>query len=79
MPDVEPTFNKIRINHYSCQSYNYYHGFKRTSGMADAGHAIPRPDDWWDSRNKNDILDLSIQRFRDEVVKTIASLEAALQ
>lgn len=78
LPDVEPTFNKIRINHYSSQSYNYYHGFKRTSGMADAGHSIVRPDDWWESRNKNDILDLTIQRFRDDVVRVMAELEAAL-
>ena len=79
MPEVEPTFNKIRINHYSCQSYHYYHGFKRTSGMADAGHNMPRPDDWWDSRNKNDILDTTIHRFRADVVELKAELDALLK
>ena len=79
MPDVEPTFNKIRINHYSCQSFDYYHGFKRNSGMADAGHAIPRPDDWWDSRNKNDILDLTVHRFRDAVIAKMTEFEAILK
>ena len=78
LPDVEPTFNKIKINHYSCQSYNYYHGFKRTSGMADAGHSIPRPDDWWESRDRNDIEDLTIHRFRGEVVRIMAELNAVL-
>jgi hypothetical protein len=66
-----PSYEKFRINHYCCQSYEFFTKFKRSSGHADAGANSPRSEEWWLSHDKNEDLDESLFRFADELEKTI--------
>jgi len=79
MRDTEPSYEKLRINHYICQSQAYYLGFKNKSGMADAGHAVRRPDDWWSFHDQNDESDEMIGRFQDRLAKMVAELNGLLR
>ena len=78
MIDTTPTYEKLRINHYICQSYNYFKKFKQFSGSADAGHAVARPDTWWTDRDFNDVYDDAILRFRAALVEKVDELEDAI-
>jgi hypothetical protein len=69
----QPSYEKFRINHYVCQSYQYFKNSKQTSGAADAGSAYIRPDDWWGRHDINDQYDDSLEhlyaRLEGEVAK----------
>lgn len=57
MPDTLPSWQHLRINHYVCQSLEYFKTFKQHSGMADAGGQAVRSDDIWHRDNLNDVHD----------------------
>ncbi len=57
MPDTEPTYDRLRINHYVCQSFEFFKTFKQNSGMADTGAQAMRSDDIWHRDNINDVHD----------------------
>lgn len=57
MPDMEPSYALLRMNHYVCQSLEYFKTFKQNSGMADAGPLAVRPDELWHRDNINDVRD----------------------
>ncbi len=57
MPETEPSWQRLRINHYVCQSLEYFKTFKQHSGMADAGAQAVRSDDIWHRDNLNDVHD----------------------
>ena len=78
MTSLEPSYQKLRINHYVCQSYSYFKNFKKTSGMADAGITVEREDRWWTDRDFNDVEDTDILRFRGKVIDEMARLEDVL-
>jgi hypothetical protein len=67
MPEIEPSYEQLRINHYVCQSLEYFETFKQNSGMADAGSMAIRPREIWDRDNINDIHDPAALRHLDEV------------
>ena len=74
MPELEPTYSKIRINHYVCQSYDFFKKFKQYSGAADAGPLAVRSDEWWTKHDRNDEHDNTILKFRSQVHDILASL-----
>ena len=78
MTSLVPSYQKLRINHYVCQSYSYFLNFKQKSGMADAGISLERKDEWWTDRDFNDEEDVAILRFRDRVAAIAAQLEEVL-
>ncbi len=59
MPETEPSYELLRINHYVCQSLEYFKTFKQRSGMADAGANAVRSDEIWHRDNVNDVHDPS--------------------
>ena len=69
---MEPTHNQFRINHYTCQSYQFFKTFKQPSGTPDGGKLIVRPDSWWEEHNRNEVVDTTIGRF-------LPALKALLQ
>lgn len=71
MPDLAPTYKELRINHYVCQSYEFFKKFKQNSGAADAGALAVRPDEWWDKHDQNDEEDLLILKFLPELKNLI--------
>lgn len=74
MPDLEPTYSKLRINHYVCQSYEYFKQFKQLSGAADAGPLAVRSDEWWTKHDRNDVLDSAILRFRPQLIEVLKGI-----
>ena len=63
MVELNPTYNNIAINHYVCQSLDFFKSFKQYSGAADAGGNYYRSDEWWQNVDRNDVLSLEICRF----------------
>jgi hypothetical protein len=57
---AQPSHTRLRINHYVCQSYEYFKTFKQRSGAPDAGRLMVRPDSWWEDHDRNDVLDTAI-------------------
>jgi len=74
MENLAPSYEKLRINHYVCQSYEYYHSKKNSYGFADAGQTGHRPDDWWVRHDINDHSDFTVHKFRDRLVNLINDL-----
>jgi len=63
-----PSYDKICINHYACQSYDFYKSFKMNSGAADAGENLIRPESWWTTYDRNDVEDHSISKFQKKLL-----------
>lgn len=59
-----PTFSSLRINHYLCQSRQYFSHVKKYSGNADndLGTDI-KSEEWWTWHDRNDLLDHSVGLF----------------
>ncbi len=72
IPELTPTYEGLRINHYACQSLQYFKEFKQKSGAADAGSQMIRPEDWWIEYNRNDEYDDQILRFLPDLKKLLA-------
>ena len=69
MPEVEPSYKMLRINHYVCQSLEYFKKFKQNSGAADAGALAVRPDEWWVRHDRNEVQDDTITKFRPQLIE----------
>jgi hypothetical protein len=63
MAHLQPSHRRFRINHYVCQSYDFFKTFKQYCGAPDAGKSMVRPDSWWEEHDRNDIADSTIARF----------------
>ena len=68
-----PSYQHICINHYACQSYDFYKTFKMNSGAADAGANLIRPETWWTSYDRNDDEEKNILRFEKKLQKLITA------
>ncbi len=58
-----PSYEKLRINHYVCQSRSYFSNFKKHSGAADGSRNHVRSEDWWKEHDLNQVTDNSMDRF----------------
>lgn len=74
--DYEPTYNKLRINHYVCQSRSYYLNWKKNSGFidCDGDRFRVRTEDWWKEHNKNDVFDNSMDKFIMPLKRLLGSI-----
>lgn len=68
------SWKHLRINHYVCQSLNFFKLFKQMSGSADAGANSVRSEAWWDHHDRNEIYDNSLERFYPDLRKTVKFL-----
>lgn len=59
--DYEPTYNKLRINHYVTQSKSNFLNFKKN--RVEIFNEPPKPDGWWEEHDRNDVLDTSMDKF----------------
>jgi Glycosyl transferase family 2 len=78
LPDYVASYEQFRVNHYVCQSREYYEKFKRKSGHADSGADNERDEAWWKRFDTNDEHDDYIMRFNDRLHSTIAEFKAAM-
>lgn len=67
LTDYHPVYEHFRINHYICQSYEFFKQFKQRSGAADAGRDFIRPDEWWSEMNINAAYDHSIEPWYEKL------------
>lgn len=58
-----PCYEKLKINHYVTQSYQYFIDFKKFSGAADSNAKMVRSDDWWKYHDRNEIYDTSLEHI----------------
>jgi predicted O-methyltransferase YrrM len=75
LPEYRPTYDVFRMNHYACQSYEYFKSFKTTSGHADAGANVIRGEDWWVEFDRNEEYDTSLCRFTGELRELVGWLD----
>lgn len=66
-----PTWNHLRINHYVCQSRNYFTSFKQMSGSADLSAKYVRPEEWWIQHDRNDTYDKSLENYFEDLKKIV--------
>lgn len=74
MSELQPSYEKIRINHYVVQSRDYFINFKQRSGAADAGSNVIREETWWQTHDRNEETDTTILRYQAAVKSTLSSL-----
>jgi len=53
------------------QSREYFLGFKRSSGAADAGSQMIRSEEWWKEHDRNEVWDDSLLHLREELLATV--------
>lgn len=70
-----PTHAKLRVNHYVTQSLQFFRQVKQTSGAADAGAAMVRPDSWWGNHDRNDEADDSMAAWLPRLKAEMALLD----
>jgi hypothetical protein len=70
-----PTHAKLRVNHYVTQSLQFFRQVKQTSGAADAGAAMVRPDSWWGNHDRNDEADDSMAVWLPRLKAEMALLD----
>jgi len=78
VPEYVPTFDKLRLNHYVCQSREYFETFKRSSGHADASAHALREEEWWTRFDTNAVHDDSLQRFAAPLRELCEEIHAEL-
>jgi hypothetical protein len=74
MDELIPSYQKIRINHYVCQSMEYFKNFKQNSGSADAGAKSVRSDEWWNNHNRNDEVNQDILKYSTSLKKVFSQI-----
>lgn len=57
---LKPVYDKLIINHYATQSYQFFKEFKQHSGAADANPLQVRGESWWNEYDVNEVFDRSI-------------------
>ena len=59
-----PSFSSLRINHYLCQSKEYFEKIKKFSGNADNDSSTEiKKEEWWIGHDRNDLLDHSVEPY----------------
>lgn len=70
----EPSYQRLRLNHYVTQSLQHFRQLKQRSGAADAGAAHVRPDDWWPRHDRNEQRDDTMARWDEALAREMARL-----
>jgi hypothetical protein len=78
MPQYEPSYQHLRINHYSVQSWAYFKATKQRTGAPDADPALVRPDDWFFKHDRNECDDGLSYAFLVPLKLKVRELQAAL-
>jgi hypothetical protein len=74
MKELEPSYEHLRINHYVCQSLDYFKNFKQNSGAADAGADHIRQDSWWHEHDRNEEKEDEILRYAPQVNELLKNI-----
>lgn len=78
MPQYEPSYEHLRINHYSVQSYAYFKASKQRTGAPDSNPHLVRPDSWFFKHDRNECDDGQSHAFRVPLKLKVRELQAHL-
>lgn len=78
MPELMPSYEELRINHYSVQSWDYFKQHKQTTGAPDINPDLVRPDSWFHKHDRNECDDGQSYGWRVPLKLKVRELEAAL-
>jgi Glycosyl transferase family 2 len=74
-----PTYEHFRINHYACQSWDFFKRHKQNMGAADVSPLVVRPDSWFHKLDRNESDDGTSYGFLIRLKLKVAELETFLQ
>ena len=75
---ILPTRNKLRVNHYATQSWEYFKNTKQTIGFADLSPLGVRPDSWFVERDRNECDDGLMHNFLVPLKRKVRELQAVV-
>jgi len=78
MNDLAPSHARLRINHYSVQSFEFFKRTKQNSGAPDGHAGLVRPDSWFFEFDRNECDDGSSYRFLVPLQLQMQTLQAVL-
>lgn len=78
MRELEPSYEKLRINHYILQSYDFYAQTKQFMGAADGDPKLVRPLANFYANDRNECDDGSSYRFLVPLKLKVRELEAVI-
>ena len=78
-PDMTPSWDRLRINHYVTQHYDYFKQVKQNIGAADRTPLIVRPDHWFSGHDRNECDDGVAGRYLPALRHKVAELHAVLR
>ncbi|MBT8528628.1 hypothetical protein G6711_04430 [Polynucleobacter paneuropaeus] len=60
----EPSFSRLRINHYLCQSREYFSTRKKYYGSSDSDQGTNiKSEEWWITHDQNNVMDYSVELY----------------
>lgn len=77
--DHEPSYDVLRINHYACQSWEFFKKQKQHSGAPDVNPLLVRPDGWFLAHDRNECDDGTSYNFLLRLKLKVMELEAFLR
>ncbi|WP_157269900.1 glycosyltransferase family 2 protein [Azohydromonas aeria] len=78
VPELAPSCEVLRINHYAVQSWEFFKQTKQNMGAADGSPALVRPDSWYRQYDRNDCDDGVSHNFLIPLKLKVRELQAAL-
>ncbi len=76
--EYAPSYGHFRINHYACQSWEFFKHYKQTSGAPDINPTLVRPESWFHHVDRNECDDGASYNFLIRLKLKVAELEAYL-
>jgi len=67
MKQFAPSYEGLCINHYACQSRDFFVNFKQQSGAADVNQNLIRSEEWWQEYDRNDVHDRKILKYLPKI------------
>jgi hypothetical protein len=77
-PDLQPTSEVFRINHYLLQSYEYFKQSKQKMGLADCPPGASRPDEFFHNHDRNECDDGLMYNYLIPLKLKVAELQRCL-
>lgn len=78
MKGLEPSYDLLRINHYTVQSHEFFRKTKQNIGAPDANPNLIRPDSWYAEYDRNECDDGVSYNFLVPLKLKVRELQAAI-
>lgn len=79
LTNYDPTYDKFRVNHYTCQSWEFFKNYKQQSGAPDCNPHLIRPDEWFHSVDRNECDDGVSYNFLVRLKLKVAEMQEFLK